>query len=102
MNLQSLPDFTGPAYRADTGYQNDRDATAADVLRYEIDELGNDHQTPAELMDDLSQVPARKLTWVARTRHGAARYGEPEEMTLPAGTKIVSTDPHKGVLVLVP
>ena len=99
--LDSLPVFSGPAYSADTGYEHDRRATAADVVRYEIEELGNQHQVAPEVMDELGRIPARKLIWVTTKKSHARRYGKPEQIQLPTNSRIIANDPDGGFLVLM-
>ncbi len=53
------------------------EASAADIIRYEQEELGNALDVPDFLMSELEQkrVRARDIVWVCRTRDHARRYG---------------------------
>ncbi len=92
--------FLGPAWRAETGYRHSVADTAADVVNYEQNELGNPLGVPAETVAELHNRPAGDLVWVTRTRKAAGRYGYPEKYLLPAGSKAIAEDGDGGFLVL--
>lgn len=73
--------YKGPAYRSETGSERRPEAkTAADVIRYEQDELGNtDIVVTPEKLKELEQRPATDIVWVTRDKLEAARYGTERE-----------------------
>jgi hypothetical protein len=88
------------AYRAETGYTHDKKATALDVVRYEMDVLGNDLKVPQELFPVLAKRPASDIVWVTKSRKTAKKYGHPTLIKLPAGSIIIGTDGEDGYLIL--
>jgi hypothetical protein len=73
------------------------DLTAADVVRYERDELGNsDVVTVAGI--DLASIPAKHLRWLTETRQAALGYGKVRREVL-GRHRIVARDGFGGVLV---
>jgi hypothetical protein len=87
----------------------DRDATAADVIRFEREELDNDLDVPDFLLDELDRqrYKARDVIWVCRTRQHARYYagpgnGEPYQVEFGLQALIIATDdePETGYLVL--
>lgn len=98
---QTPEKYTGPAYRAQTGYVHEKGKTAADVVRYEQDELGNDLGISDEQLDELENYTAEQLKWVTRSQQEASRYGTPEEINAEGGKIIADIGPD-GVLVLMP
>lgn len=107
--------YRGPAYRTETGFEPK--GTAADVIRFEQDELGNDYGVTGEQLKELEKRPASDITWVGRTKEDVARYGveterepTPEEIQnipddiseIVKGGKIIATDGEGGYLVLKP
>jgi hypothetical protein len=86
--FSSLPDFIGTAWRVDGGLVAGG-STAGDVIRFEIEELGNGdeykHLTP-EMWETLDGMESHDIVWVCKTREDALRYGEePESLkSLPA------------------
>ncbi len=98
--LESCPIFEGKAYRGESGYAHEPGQTAADVMRYEQEELGNDYGIAAEMYAELENYPATDLVWVTKQKGIAARYGSPEEVPIPEGSRIIATDDEGGYLVL--
>jgi len=96
--------WTGEAYRAETGYKHDAGTTAADVIRYEQDVLGNDYGITPEELKVLELYPADDVVWVTRTKEDAARYGDSiedvVEHEIPEGSTIIAEDGEGGFLVL--
>ncbi len=113
--------YEGKAYRSETQNMGiPEDATAADIINFEKDELGNEqdfaHLT-SEQMDALKKRPASDLVWVASSKEKAASYGQEDlgaELT-PAdieqvsdytedvkGGEIIAEDGDGGYLVLKP
>lgn len=92
--------FEGKAFRADTGFTHEKGATAADVVRYEQEELGNKLNVSDETLKDLGQYPASKVVWVAKEKSDAMRYGEEISEVDVEGWKIIAEDGDGGFLVL--
>jgi len=74
-----------------------RDLTAADVLRYERETLGN-ADVIAEPSIDLTTVPAYTLRWLTTTRRAARAYG-PVWRVRVGPHRIVARDGMGGVLI---
>lgn len=89
--------YKGKAYRSPTGFKVD--GTAADVVRYEQEELGNNLGVSKEQLKELEKHPSSDIVWVTRTKAEAARYGGPEEIDVTGGKIIADIGPD-GVLVL--
>lgn len=73
--------------------------TVADVLRYEIEELGNDIHFPGQFWE-FSRFPASRCTWVTRTITEAKRYGRPV-VTLLVAAPILGSDDEGGYLIFL-
>jgi hypothetical protein len=69
--------------------------SAADVLKYETQELGNTI-TP-EPGIDLSSIKSEKLVWVTNTKDAAKEYGKVEPIT--GNFRVVARDNYGGLLV---
>lgn len=100
--------WAGKAYRVDVPNVGiPRNATAADVVRFERDELGNDNHVRRDVLALLEHYPASALIWVGKDRESVEPYLT-EDMTvddisvfdLPPGSVIVGTDDQGGYLVL--
>lgn len=91
----------GTAWRADSGYHHNRGVSAADVIRFERDELGNDWPCliPPALLSELEEYSANELIWVSRSRRIARLYGKPSQVTLCRDARVVYED-EDGTLVL--
>ncbi|MDD5457875.1 MAG: helicase-related protein [Phycisphaerae bacterium] len=92
--------YTGDAFRAETGFTHDKNATAADVVRYEQDELGNDLGVSDEQLSELENYSADQIKWVTRTEEAANRYGTPQQVQAEGG-KVIAEIGSDGVLVLM-
>lgn len=92
----------GRAYRSYTGYKHEKGQTAADVVRYEQETLGNKLGVPAKTISELENRPATDVVWVTKTKEAADRYGEGVEYEIPSGSKILAEDGDGGYLVLKP
>jgi hypothetical protein len=79
-----------------------RGASAADVVRYECNELGNEseyeHLSPPALKD-LENYDA---LWVTRTKAAARRYGDPMPVEVPPGARVIADDQEGGYLLAIP
>lgn len=109
--------FKGPAYRVETGLGSSADETAADVIRFEQEELGNDLGVSKEKLAELEKRPAKDIIWVGKLKEDVARYGVEagkEETITPEqveslvdevtgtveGGEIIATDDEGGYLIL--
>lgn len=100
--LPSRPQWSEPAYRQGPSAVPS-DVSAADVLRYEIEELGNSINFDMSRIGELEAIPGNRLVWVTKTRKDAERYGsDPETINLPRGSETIATDQEGGYLVLTP
>lgn len=70
--------------------------TAADIVRYETEDLGNDIKPEPDV--DLSKIPSQRLAWLTENVDDAKRYGKPVAV-VQKGMKVVARDPFGGVLV---
>ena len=84
-------------------------ATAADVIRFERNEYGNDLDAPDFLLEELDRrnYRAADTVWVCRTLHDARRYsgssiGQPYREEFGADALILATDHEQetGYLIL--
>jgi len=103
--VQTAQEFSGRAFRADTGFQ--AGGTALDVINFEADDLGNEHVRQQALAAaravgvDLANVPAQGIMWVTRTRDDASRFGDQiRELNFPVGSIALADLGSDGVLVL--
>jgi hypothetical protein len=103
--------YTGNAYRVETGSERRPEAkTAADVIRFEQEELGNDDMgVSPEKIKELENIPAKDIVWVTRDKQVAADlYGDSnidivEDYTKEVrGGEIIADIGEDGVLVLKP
>lgn len=96
------PQWSGPAYRYGLS-SVPSDVSAADVLRYEIEELGNSINFDMDRIGGLEAIPGNRLVWVTKTPEDAKRYGNDiEPVNLPRGSETIATDQEGGYLVLIP
>lgn len=95
--------FKGKAFRAETGFTQERGTTAADVIRHEQEAGNEDIQVSVELMKELEKLPAGRVIWVTKTKKEALRYGnEVSEEEIGKGAQILAEDGDGGFLVLKP
>ena len=76
-SISELPTYEGEAWRTPSGFWHDKGTTAADVIRFEREELGNIDTFSGisdELLDELDQYDADDIIWVARDEATAADY----------------------------
>ena len=86
-------------WRAGTRYI-ESGASAADVIRYEQEELGNDLDVPAFLLNELERIRSSCVVWVCRTKRHAARYGQPYKEDFGTQALILANDQDNGYLLL--
>jgi hypothetical protein len=89
-------------WRVETGFRHDPDTSAADVVRYEQEELGNPLGIVPPLLLDLDAYPAAALLWVAFTRADALRYGNQAdliELQLDIPAYVLAEDGNGGYLL---
>lgn len=92
--------YTGPAYRVGAMAIGDA-VTAADVVRFEQEELGNDLGVPVDVWPLLEAASARDVVWVCRNEHDALRYGgDVRELRLYQAVVVCAEDGDGGMLVL--
>ena len=70
--MKILKKYIGSAYRVDSGFTPP--GSAADVVRFETIELGNELGISADTLTALESYPASAVCWVARDVHTAMRY----------------------------
>lgn len=100
-NIEALPEFSGPAFRVETGFKQDPGTTAADVVRHEQSELGNKLGVSKEVIESLEGTPSSELVWVTRTEQDARRYGdEVGSVEVSPGARVLAEDGDGGVLIL--
>jgi len=87
-------------WRADSGFRHAATTSAADVIRYEQDELGNPLGITAALILELENYSAASLVWVTLKRHDAARYGKPERVKIDGQAYVIAEDGDGGFLIL--
>jgi hypothetical protein len=98
--ISKLPDFNEFGYRAPSGFRHSKGTTAGDVVRHEIQELGNSLLVSKDIISELDQYPASKIVWVTKSKKNAKRYGrEIERFSLP-NAKLITEDGENGYLVL--
>jgi len=88
---------TAKYYRGGPSSEPPRGMTAADVVRYEREELGNN--IAVEKGVDLTRYPSESLQWLSPNEEYAAEFGDVSPAELPKGAKILARDPDGGVLV---
>jgi len=87
-------------WRAESGFCHEARTSAADVIRYEQDELGNPLGIAPALIAELETFPASSLLWVTFKRFGAARYGKPERVKIDGQAFVIAEDGDGGFLIL--
>lgn len=101
----TLTRWTGPAFRADSGYSSRLSAAeeAEEFLRQQ-DHPEPWHQTMRDLIPYMRSIPQRDIFWVTRRKKAAQpyadRYGTPiERVELPSAA-IIGADGEGGYLVI--
>ena len=108
--INKLPIYHGRAWRVHYESMDiPRSATAADVIRFEREELGNEDNVSPELLAALDHYRASDTLWVTKTRAEAAEYlmeGSPKsdikQFPEVNGGHIITDDGGGGYLVLLP
>ncbi len=88
-----------------------RGATAADVIRFEAEELGNERHLSGEQLKLLEEYPAHSVIWIAKSKEAAAEYlsegmtkkgdiTEYEPSDFGEGSRIIDLDYQDGYLIL--
>lgn len=109
--IEDFPLWNLMGYRVDIeNWGIPRGATVADVIRFEIEELGNERHLSDEQLQIFEQFPAGNAIWVAKSKEAAAEYlsegmGEEDITTyLPSdfggGSRIIDLDYQDGYLIL--
>jgi hypothetical protein len=106
--IGKLKEYKGKAYRVDIeNWGIPRDATVADIIRFEREELKNVYPVSDALMRELDKYSYRDAVWVTKEKEDAMDYlsegmteADISEMSLGAGAKIVAEDGQGGYLVL--
>jgi len=109
--IEQFPLWVGKGFRVDIeNWGIPRGATVADVVRYEIEELGNEQHLSPEQLSILKQYPAHSVMWVAKNKEAAAEYlseGMTEEditeydpSYFGEGARIIDLDYQDGYLVM--
>jgi hypothetical protein len=96
-----IDDLPLSGWRAETGFKHDREATAADVVRYEQEILGNPLGVDEHAVRALETIPARNMLWVTSNRADALEYGDDVRTVSLAGAKLIARDTDGGLLVLL-
>lgn len=97
-NARDLEGFEDTFYRGG-GEGTMPEGTAADVIKYEQEELGN-KDVVVEKGVELSEIDARNLEWVTETEDSASRYGEVTKKTFKSGQyRVIARDNDGGVLI---
>ncbi len=88
-----------------------RGSTVADVIRFEVEELGNERHLSDEQLKLLEKYPAHSAIWVAKTKEAASDYLSEgmakKDITVynPSyfgeGTRIIDLDYQDGYLLLI-
>ena len=79
--------WEGIAYRAPSGNWP-HSGSAADIIWYEQEELGNQLDISNEKLKEVERRAATDVLWVARTKKDAQHYGRPEQLRIPVGTQV--------------
>jgi len=106
--ISKQPLFEGKAYRVDIpNWGIPSRATAADVVRFEREELGNVLEVPPDLLKELDKYHYSEVIWVTRTLEDAEEYlsegmsrADITEIPVGEGARIMADDGGGGFLVL--
>ena len=102
--FETLPSYRDKAYRSDTGFIQEKNTTALDVVKFEENELENvvgfEHLTQ-DMRKELSRRSAEDIVWVSNKKSVAKRYGIVDLVyDLGDNPKIIAIDGDGGFLVL--
>ena len=84
-------------WRVDTGFPR-HSYTAAAIIRFERDELGNRVDISCDILNQLEHVSGNNLIWVCRRQRDACRYGNPESLDI-AQSSVLAEDGDGGTLL---
>ena len=110
--INDFPDWSIEGYRVNIeNWGIPRGATVADVVRFEIEELGNERHLSEEQLKMLEKYPAHNAIWIAKSKEAASEYlsagmTEADISHYKAGgfgpgSKIIDLDFQEGYLVLM-
>jgi len=106
--ITSQPVFEGMAYRVDIpNWGIPSQATAADIVRFERDELGNVMEVAPDLLQELEKYRHSDVIWVTKNPEDAENYlsegmtrADITEFPFIEGARIITEDGFGGFLVL--
>jgi hypothetical protein len=108
-SIAELATYQGPAFRVEIeNWGIPEKATAADVVRFETEELGNQLEIPETIIKELEKYSHNDVVWVTKTKKAAIEYlseGMSEKdisLLNVSGGKIITGDDYVGYLVLRP
>jgi len=104
-SLRDLPVWNGIGYRVPSGFR-ERNATAADVIKFEMEEHGNVEEyqhLDKQTMEELNKYSFDDIVWVTKTKKDATRYGNIEDIESIQITngRLIAEDGDGGYLVLI-
>ena len=97
--------YSGKAFRADSGYDHVRGTTAADVIIFDREELGNNPDIPDSALAVLKGYPADCLVWVTPSFKRAQTYDVGNgirELHFENPAYVIDEDGDEGVLLFIP
>ena len=92
--------FSGEAWRGMSMGGFPPGTTAADVIRYEAEELGNDNKVDPNILPLLEKRPASDLIWVTKSKEDATKYGNPQPVKIDPNSTVIGQDEEGGYLIL--
>lgn len=109
--IEDLPLWNYRGYRVDIeNWGIPRGATAADVVRFESEELGNERHLSDEQLKMLEQFTSWSVIWVAKSKEAASEYlsegMSPRDIIdydptdFGEGSRIIDLDYQDGYLIL--
>ena len=87
-------------YRVPSFYRR-RDHTAAEIVRYETEELGNNIHVSDEILARLEEVNGDDVMWACFHPHDAERYGVPLMYAISDTSRVIGTDGGGGFLIWI-
>lgn len=94
--------YVGKSYRGNSiGDGPPTGKSAADIIRFEMEELENDQHVDPKLIPLLEKYPASSLVWVGKTKRDVRQYGgEAYPVDLGSNPIVIGYDDDGGYLVL--